>query len=125
MNSFSKVITLDGEAASGKTSVGQRLSKKLGYSFFDSGSIYRSLSWFLLDQKVEFLPREVFLALQHFHPAISDQGLISINERVINRLLFHDEINKLTPVIAGAFLSVSEFAKYRDNIALIVTAKWW
>lgn len=35
------VITIDGTAASGKTTVGKMLSKRLNYLFFDTGIMYR------------------------------------------------------------------------------------
>lgn len=37
----SRVVTIDGPAGSGKSTVGQRLSLKLGWKFLDSGALYR------------------------------------------------------------------------------------
>ncbi len=39
---MSDVITLDGPASSGKSSVGFALAKKIGYKFIDTGAIYRA-----------------------------------------------------------------------------------
>ena len=39
------IIALDGPAAAGKTTVGQRLAKRLGWVFFDTGVLYRALTW--------------------------------------------------------------------------------
>jgi len=39
------VITIDGPAAAGKTSVAKIVSRKLGYNFLDTGTMYRALSW--------------------------------------------------------------------------------
>lgn len=38
-------IAIDGPAASGKTTVGQRLARKLRYRFVDTGAMYRALTW--------------------------------------------------------------------------------
>jgi len=38
------VITIDGPAASGKSTVAQRLAKKLGASFLDTGAMYRAVT---------------------------------------------------------------------------------
>ena len=103
MSIFSKVVTLDGEAASGKSSVGTRLSQQLGYSFFDSGSIYRSLSWYLLDRQVEIKPRDVFLALQGFQPSVSSEGAVTVNGTAVNGYLQSNAVNQLTPIIASGF----------------------
>ena len=39
------VITIDGPAASGKSSLGQSLAKKIGFLFFDTGIMYRAITW--------------------------------------------------------------------------------
>src|SRR5205823_4094065 len=38
------VITVDGPAAAGKSTVGQRLAERLGYRFIDTGAMYRALA---------------------------------------------------------------------------------
>ena len=42
------IITLDGPASTGKSSLANRLSKKLGYIHIDSGSMYRAATLFAL-----------------------------------------------------------------------------
>lgn len=63
------IITLDGPAGSGKSTVAQRLAKELGIEYIDSGALYRTLTLFGLRrfQAVEGFEQEV---AQHFvaHP---------------------------------------------------------
>jgi cytidylate kinase len=40
-----QLIAIDGPVAVGKSSVGLRLAKRLGYVFFDTGMIYRAFTW--------------------------------------------------------------------------------
>lgn len=47
------IIALDGPAASGKTSVGRRLAETLGYLFFDTGIMYRAVTWIALDHDMD------------------------------------------------------------------------
>lgn len=42
------IIALDGPAASGKSTVGRRLADALGYLFFDTGIMYRAVTWIAL-----------------------------------------------------------------------------
>jgi len=42
------VIAIDGPAASGKSTIGKRLADKLGYLFFDTGLMYRAVTWLAL-----------------------------------------------------------------------------
>jgi len=46
------VITIDGPVASGKSSVGMILAKKLGYLFLDTGVMYRAVTWAAINQKM-------------------------------------------------------------------------
>jgi cytidylate kinase len=48
-----KIIAIDGPAASGKTTLGQRLSEQLAYLFFDTGVMYRAVTWAALQREVE------------------------------------------------------------------------
>jgi len=39
------IIAIDGPAASGKSTVGEKLAKELGYLFFDTGVMYRAITY--------------------------------------------------------------------------------
>ena len=46
------VITLDGPAASGKSTVGLGAARALGLGYFDTGLLYRALTWLALARQV-------------------------------------------------------------------------
>ncbi len=39
------IITIDGPAGAGKSTVGRRLARSLNYLYLDSGSLYRAVAW--------------------------------------------------------------------------------
>jgi len=47
------IIAIDGPAASGKSTLGFRLAQALGYLFFDTGVMYRAVTWAALQRKVD------------------------------------------------------------------------
>ncbi|MCQ3938953.1 MAG: (d)CMP kinase [Chloroflexi bacterium] len=47
------IIALDGPAASGKSTVGRKLADALGYLFFDTGVMYRAVTWLALQHDVD------------------------------------------------------------------------
>jgi cytidylate kinase len=47
------MITIDGPAASGKTSLGKRIADELGYLFFDTGIMYRAVTWLALARQMD------------------------------------------------------------------------
>ncbi|KPJ62952.1 MAG: hypothetical protein AMS15_02270 [Planctomycetes bacterium DG_23] len=46
------MITIDGPAASGKSTVGKELARRLGWRYLDSGAFYRALAWKALREEV-------------------------------------------------------------------------
>jgi cytidylate kinase len=44
------IIALDGPAASGKSTLGRTLADSLGYLFFDTGVMYRAITWIALQR---------------------------------------------------------------------------
>jgi len=51
--SIPNIIAIDGPAASGKSTLGRRLADSLGYLFFDTGVMYRAVTWITLQRGVE------------------------------------------------------------------------
>ncbi len=47
------IIAIDGPAASGKSTIGKRLADDLGYLFFDTGVMYRAVTWIALQRGVD------------------------------------------------------------------------
>lgn len=43
--SIANIIAIDGPAASGKSTLGENLAHELGYLYFDTGVMYRALTW--------------------------------------------------------------------------------
>jgi cytidylate kinase len=46
-------IAIDGSAASGKSTLGALLAQRLGYLFFDTGVMYRAVTWAVLDRHID------------------------------------------------------------------------
>lgn len=47
------IIAIDGPAASGKSTLGLRLANELGYLFFDTGVMYRAITWLALARGID------------------------------------------------------------------------
>lgn len=46
------IIAIDGPAASGKSTLGRRLADSQGYLFFDTGVMYRAVTWIALQRSL-------------------------------------------------------------------------
>ena len=47
------VITIDGAAGVGKSSTAKELAKRLGYQYFDTGAMYRAVTFYFLAESVD------------------------------------------------------------------------
>ncbi len=47
------IITIDGPVATGKSTIARKLAEAIGYIFFDTGAMYRALTYGILKNKVD------------------------------------------------------------------------
>ncbi len=45
-------IAIDGPAASGKSTVAKLIAERLGYTFINTGAMYRAITWYMLQQGI-------------------------------------------------------------------------
>jgi cytidylate kinase len=60
---YPKIIAIDGPAASGKSTLGQRLAGQLGYLYFDTGVMYRAVTWAALQRGIPIQNEAAITAL--------------------------------------------------------------
>lgn len=80
MKNFSpSIITLDGPAASGKSTIGKKLADTLGYLFFDTGIMYRAVTWLAVQHDLNLSDEEAITQLAQdaqidIRPASKEDG---------------------------------------------------
>ena len=52
MTEHPALVAIDGPVASGKTEVGRALASRLGWALFDTGIMYRALTWLALEREI-------------------------------------------------------------------------
>ncbi len=113
---MSTIIPLDGPTSSGKTSVGFLFSKKIGYTFIDSGAIYRAGAILVLDQGVSQDNEDQIAVAFHemkleFSELDGRQHTI-LNGNDISDHLHDPEVTTVVPIIGA-------FQKVRDEATII------
>lgn len=56
-------IAIDGPASSGKSTIGELLARRLGYLYFDTGVMYRAVTWALLARGISIADETAVTAL--------------------------------------------------------------
>lgn len=73
------IIAIDGPAASGKSTIGEALARRLGYLYFDTGVMYRAVTWAALARGIPIADEAAVTALaEHLRidvlPPTADDG---------------------------------------------------
>ncbi len=103
------VITIDGPAASGKSTLGQLLAQALGYTYFDTGVLYRALTYLALRHNIALDARDKLVALakdvaiQVLPPTILDgrQYTVLADHDDITWALRHPEVERHVSIVSA------------------------
>ncbi len=69
------IITIDGPAGTGKTTVARRVAERLNLPYFDTGAMYRAVAFLILHEKIPLSDeRKISELLADFDFEIRDQG---------------------------------------------------
>ena len=52
------IITIDGPSGTGKSTVARGLADSLGITYFDTGALYRAISWKILKEGISHHEKE-------------------------------------------------------------------
>jgi cytidylate kinase len=80
-------IAIDGPAGSGKSTVGEKLARQLGYLYVDTGAMYRAVAWLALQKGIDVDDGPALGQLaQHAgivisHPRVSDGRQYTVTVR--------------------------------------------
>ena len=105
-------IAVDGYSSCGKSTTAKKVAKKLGYSYIDTGAMYRSVTLYFIEHHITFTnEKEVEKALENIHIEFRRNPNDGRNETFLNGLNVEDEIRKL--YIANQVSEVSAIAAVR------------
>ena len=119
MSKIQNIVTIDGPSGVGKSSVSRRVAAAIGFTYLDTGAMYRGVGWFFLQQGVQLddiatmtekLP-ELELDLLPAADEESDVGVLINGENVSDAIR--------TPEMAMVASKVSAVPVVRDILTKI------
>jgi CMP/dCMP kinase len=94
------VIAIDGPAGSGKSTVARALADALGWSFLDTGAMYRAVTWEALSRGIDVGDDDAIAELaSQVH--IVTLPRVSVNGRDVHDELRSDAVNVAVSVVAA------------------------
>ena len=103
--SLHRVIAIDGPAASGKSSVALALSQRLGFSYVNSGAMYRAVAWYVLQRNVDVHePAAVVAAVEQSKivcELVDKQSRIFIDDYDPTSHLRDDNVNRAVSIVSS------------------------
>ena len=110
------IITIDGPSGTGKTTIAKKVAERLGFTYFDTGALYRSFAWYCHTKGIDDEDIDAILKLiPHF-----DFQLLSENG---DRKYFccGEEVTKeiRTEEISWLSSKISKIKEVRENLKQI------
>lgn len=124
-------IAIDGPAASGKSTVAKLIAKELGYTFINTGAMYRAVTWYTLQQGVNPADTEAVKALLPTIPlSFGKDGSVStvlFEGRVLTSELTEKSTNDNVSAIASIpevrALLVAKQREYNTKEAVVMEGR--
>lgn len=80
------IVAIDGPAGTGKTTVAKRVAEKLRFAYFDTGAIYRAVTWVVIQKKIDLKDEKGL-------KEVLESLLFKIEERIDERRYFVGKID--------------------------------
>lgn len=88
------VLTIDGPAGAGKSTIAKIVASKLGVSYLDTGAIYRSITLFLTRRGIETTEDEKIMAAMGEFDLSMREGRVFVNGEDVTLAIRTPEIDK-------------------------------
>ncbi|SHE43856.1 cytidylate kinase [Seinonella peptonophila] len=93
-------VAIDGPAGSGKSTVARRVAEHLGFTYVDSGAMYRAVAWQALNQSADFHnDTEIEQIAKELHFQLDKNGWLINGER-IDSLLRSPQVSQYASNVA-------------------------
>jgi len=109
------VIAIDGFSSTGKSTLAKQLAEKLGYTYVDSGAMYRAITLYFLDHVVDMTDKEMInKALEKVSLKFIDNKIYLSNENVDEQIRSMAIANLVSEV--AALKEVRKFAVAQQQV---------
>jgi cytidylate kinase len=99
------IITIDGPSGTGKSTTARALADQIGYTYFDTGAMYRAFTYFALQRNADYENQETVTALvEEFDFSIRPRGMQKryfVNEEDVTNQIREQYVTEKVSAIAA------------------------
>ena len=94
------IVTIDGPAGVGKSTVARELARRLGFQYLDTGAMYRAVTWLALTSNTELSDLDSLVRLAAEMDFQFDGQNVIVNGRDLTRAIRQPEVTRYVSAIA-------------------------
>lgn len=99
------IVTIDGPSGTGKSTVAEKLAEKLGYTYFDTGALYRAIAWKILKDDIALTDLdtiEKMLKTFSFHVETHDgQKIYKVDADDVTKAIRSQEVTDIVSEVSA------------------------
>lgn len=111
------IVTIDGPAAAGKTTVGKELARRLGFKFLNSGGFYRGIALATLRAQIDYNDEEELLQVAAVTRVELSDGRIAIGGEDVTDVLRSSRVAERAGIIASSPRLRSHLLELQRSVA--------
>ena len=94
------IVTIDGPAGAGKSSVARALAAELGFDFLDTGAMYRSVAWLALESQVSWDDCDHIVSLVSQIDLVLNGNRVILNGEDVSQAIREPQVGKVIHHVA-------------------------
>jgi len=96
------IVTIDGPAGAGKSTVTRRLASELGFEFLDTGAMYRAVTWSAIQQAIDLKDQAALSEVAAKINIEFDDDRVSVDGKDVTKAIRDPDVTRHVVFIADA-----------------------
>ena len=110
------IVTIDGPAGAGKSTVTRLLAKKLGFNFLDTGAMYRAVTWAAIERQIQWSQQNELCELAKRIKIEFDDDQVFVDGENVTQAIRLSEITRQVVFVADSAAVRSHLVELQRRI---------
>ena len=95
------IVTIDGPAGTGKSSVARMLAERLGFEFLNTGAMYRAVAYACLQQSFDLSDAQAVGEVAHTVEILFESNRLYLNRQDVTEAIHGQEVTQSASIVAA------------------------